>query len=117
MLIPPIGSSILYNKTYSVILHEIGHAVGLGHIPVNGNIMSRDFGAGRVDQWAATVAYDIFRTSTPMRHRLVFSNDDIYPYMRIDRRSTDFLDKAEFFTTNAKLGEQEKMALTCIYRY
>ena len=23
----------------------------------------------------------------------------------------------EFFTQNAKLGEQEKMALTCIYQY
>ena len=40
------GAYALYNKTYSVILHELGHAVGVRHIPVSGNIMSKDFGGG-----------------------------------------------------------------------
>ena len=111
------GAYVVYDKTYSVILHELGHAIGLGHIPVNGNVMGRNFGAGGIDQWAATVAYDIFKSGSPTRHRFVFSNDNIFPYMRIRRRYTDFLDKVEFFTNNAKLGEQEKMALACIYRY
>ena len=40
------GAYSLYNKTYAVILHELGHAIGLGHIPVSGNVMGRDFGEG-----------------------------------------------------------------------
>ena len=111
------GAYAIYNKTYEVILHEIGHAVGLRHIPVNGNVMSKDFGAGGIDQWAATVAFDLFNHSSPRRHKFVYRNSEIYPYMSVDNEYSEMLKKSEFFTNNAKLGEQEKMTLTCIYEY
>ena len=112
------GAYALYNKTYSVILHEIGHAVGLSHIPVSGNVMSKDFGAGGLDQWSAPIALELFRASDPKQdNKFVDSHDLIFPYMRVGEENLDMLDRMDFFTRSAKLGEQEKMVLTCIYEY
>ena len=108
----------LSNKTYSVILHELGHAVGVGHIPVSGNIMSRDFGGGGIDQWTAALALELFGNSFPIRNRFVYRHSNLSRYMSlINSVHTDALEIVGFFTDNAKLGEQEKMALTCIYQY
>ena len=112
------GAYALYNKTYSVILHELGHAVGLNHIPVSGNIMSRDFGGGGIDQWAAAMALELFNDFSPIHNRFVYRHSQIGPYMSIvEEVHEEAFESMEFFTQNAKLGEQEKMALTCIYQY
>ena len=37
--------------------------------------------------------------------------------MSVGQQNEEFLEMMDFFTENAKLGEQEKMALTCIYEY
>ena len=107
----------LYNKTYAVILHEIGHAIGLKHIPVSGNVMSKDFGAGGIDQWSATLAMDLYDVLSPRNNKFVERDRDISPYMRVDSNLKSVMKRVEFFTDHAKLGEQEKMALTCIYEY
>ena len=111
------GAYALYNKTYAVILHELGHAVGLKHIPVSGNIMSRDFGAGGLDQWAAPIALELLDDFSPTINKFVYRHSEIFPYMSVRQRNEEMLDMMDFFTENAKLGEQEKMALTCIYEY
>ena len=112
------GAYALVNKTYEVILHEIGHAVGLSHIPVSGNVMSKDFGAGGLDQWSAPMAIELFRAPSPIQaNKFVDRHNHIFPYMRVREENLDMLDRVDFFTRSAKLGEQEKMALTCIYEY
>ena len=112
------GAYAIYNKTYSVILHELGHAVGVKHIPVSGNIMSRDFGGGGIDQWAAAMALELFNDLSPRHNKFVYGHSQIRPYMSIREQVHEkYFESMEFFTENAKLGEQEKMALTCIYQY
>ena len=111
------GAYALYNKTYAVILHELGHAVGLEHIPVSGNVMSRDFGAGGLDQWAAPIAIELLNDFSPTINKFAYRHSAISPYMSVGQRNEDVLEMMDFFTENAKLGEQEKMALTCIYQY
>ena len=99
-----------------MILHELGHAIGIQHIPVSGNVMSRDFGAGGIDQWAGPLAVELFNAFSPRRNKFVDRHRNVSPYMAISP-GNEWLDRAEFFTENAKLGEQEKMVLMCIYEY
>ena len=111
------GAYAIYNKTYSVILHELGHAVGVKHIPVSGNIMNRNFGEGGSNQWTASIALDLFNDFSPRHNKFVYRHSEIFPYMSVRQRNEEVLEMMDFFTENAKLGEQEKMALTCIYEY
>ena len=37
--------------------------------------------------------------------------------MIVREENLDLLERVDFFTRHAKLGEQEKTALTCIYEY
>ena len=106
-----------FNKTYAVILHELGHAIGLNHVPTSGNVMSRDFGAGGIDQWAAPIAVQLFNDSSPRNHPFVERKNNVDTYMALSKEHDDTMEIVDFFTNNAKLGEQEKMALTCIYPY
>ena len=108
------------NATYQVILHEIGHAVGLKHIAATGNIMSRDFPAGAADQWLAAMSmYQIVTAgesgSLASLDRFITRNTNVFPYMIVTREQT--IELMDFYTKTARLGEQEKMALACIYEY
>ena len=111
------GAYALHNKTYSVILHELGHAIGLEHIPVHGNVMSRDWRAGGTDQWAATLAFDLFNDFSPRANKFVDLHRNVLPYMSVGQRFREVLKRVDFFTENGKLGEQDKTALSCIYEY
>ena len=117
------GAYAMVNATYVVILHELGHAVGLQHIPVRGNVMSRDFMPGVDGQWKAALAalwefrqlnrrggnpWDYLKPPFNKQH------SHMYRYMTFFESQRDHVDS---FTKAAKLGEQEKMALACIYEY
>ena len=106
-----------YNKTYAVILHELGHAIGIRHLPTSGNVMSRDFGAGGIDQWSAPLAVSLFNDLSPRDNPFVERKNNVDNYMVVSKENSKAIDLMDFFTNNAKLGEQEKMALTCIYQY
>ena len=114
---PSYGAYITYIKTYDVILHELGHAVSLGHIPVNGNVMSREFGAGGVDQWTSAIALGLLEVTTPWNSKFVYRHSEMSPYMAIPNHQKNRLGDAGVFTLYGKLGAQEKTALACIYEY
>ena len=119
------GIYAFVDKTYLVILHELGHAVGLKHIAVTGNVMSREFMPGTVDQWAAPMS--MYLLTRPMtfgftspwyipfmsRHEVISPYMVVYPYPNYKMRH--YL--LDLFTRFATPGEQEKMALACIYEY
>ena len=79
--------------------------------------MSRDFGAGGLDQWSAPIALELLNDFSPTINKFVYRHSLISPYMSVGQQNEEFLEMMDFFTENAKLGEQEKMALTCIYEY
>ena len=118
------GAYAMVNATYIVILHELGHAVGLKHIPVNGNVMSRDFMPGVDEQWVATLAAfwrfrernDALRGEYGHRPLPLFNrtHDSMFPYLIFAEGQRETVD---LFTATARLGAQEKMALACIYEY
>ena len=85
------GIYAFINATYAVVLHEIGHAIGLAHIPVAGNAMTADFAVGTLDQWAAPLElFMILQMSIKQRHyssihpsqlRFVDRHSRVFPYM------------------------------------
>ena len=119
------GSYAYINSTFAVILHELGHAVGLDHMPIAGNAMTRNFEAGSVDQWGAPLNLFVitqlaikrrhFASLDPSQLQFVDRHDQVYPYMIVFGENR--LARLDLFTDTAKLGEQDKMALMCIYEY
>ena len=117
------GVYAFMNSTYSLILHEIGHAVGLRHLSITGNVMASSSALvdGTADQWAPAMnlyqieqatgqigAFDIGDT-------FVTRNSSVFPYMVIRKRNQTLTTLVDFYTERTKLGEAEKMFLNCIY--
>ena len=112
------------NYAFSTILHELGHAIGLAHIPTAGNVMSKDFAIGAADQWTVPLklsasVYErlsgIAITENPKLAPFIDRHEDIPSYAILTSRR--LLDRMDIFTATAKLGEQEKTALACVYEY
>ncbi len=109
------------NSTYEVILHEIGHAVGLGHPSAAGNVMAPGtFIDSVADQWAP--AMNLYQISQARGTIGAFDIGDIfvtrnnlYPYMAIRESSRTLNTLTDFYTERAKLGAAEKMLLNCVY--
>ena len=110
------------DHTYQVILHELGHAIGLRHIPVVGNVMKTGtFIYGIASQW--TEAMGVGHISNLRMHdgqasdfELTFArpHSKVFPYMAL--RAQQDLALTDFYTRMSELGEQEKMLLSCIYQ-
>ena len=116
------GVYLYAHDTYLTILHELGHALGLGHIPIAGNIMSYERWEGIREQWEAPMALHMH-----MLHR--YSGlDNIGHDFFVDRHDhatrvwmpiTDDRTRilTNFYTSKLRLGAQEKMMLACIYEF
>ena len=121
----------IVNSTYVTLLHEIGHALGLGHIPVSGNIMSYNYAPGLAEIWEPA-AISILLTSYAVESLrsalslgsikpdvsdfpLFFRSNEISPYMVV--HDENMLTLMGLFNKTARLGEQDKMALLCSYAF
>lgn len=116
------------NATYLTILHEIGHAIGLEHLPISGNVMSYNYMPRMMGVWNAPLSMlSVSLTMLGVALGLDLDagldlfldrRDDMSPYMYLDGID-DELDVllTELYTQSVVLGEQDRMALMCIYDF
>ena len=118
------GIYVYLNGTYEVILHELGHAIGLGHVPVAGNIMrTGTFVDGVAAQWTESMsashiaAAAQFGQTSEFEIKFVQPHSGFLPYVALSNtRSKRLIELTEFYTELAKLGVQERILLSCIYK-
>lgn len=117
------GIYALVDSLYLTILHELGHALGLLHSPISGNIMSYNYMPSVVEEWrkpfhilimsSALGGYLEPTLGLPFVRRM----DGMYPLMALeptDRRLDTWI---KIMTESAVLGEQDRTALMCIYEF
>ena len=112
------------NSAFSNVLHELGHALGLKHNPIAGSVMSYQYTEHPTDQWESAMSVFVLNQlairgssvySDPTQIPFVFRNDQVSPYMVVKNEA--MLESMEFFTGAAKLSEQDKNALMCVYDF
>lgn len=119
------GAYGFVNETFLVILHELGHALGLGHVPVKGNIMNYNYMPAVTEQWRSALSSAVVNRrfldpeNDPLDepYQLPFAafREDMtrYMYGTTDWRKSE----VKLFTEAVQLGAQEKMLLNCIYEF
>lgn len=125
-----VGGNHIYaaiDATYEIILHEIGHALGLNHVPVSGNIMSYNYLPYLKTLWSSAIISEVLKQSQQSLIRsprlsgpfAVFSepsgNDKEYWYF--SDPSSSIREMISVFTQSAGLGEQDRSALLCAYEF
>lgn len=114
---------VVQNVLLSTITHELGHFLGLNHIPVSGNAMSYRHIFGASDQWTgpmslwALVQAQILgkeASSGPLAIPFVFPLG-MPTYMVV--QSEEVMASMDLFSNALRLGAQDRMALTCIYDF
>lgn len=109
------------DRLFLTVLHEIGHMLGLKHVPVSGNIMSYNYMPRMAEIWAPVIALtdrfspiqerDWGMISDPSKMRGSYTLD-------INTERGRYLDPLiEMYTKSATLGEQDKQALMCVYDF
>ena len=117
------GVYLYLHGSYVTILHELGHALGLGHIPITGNIMSYSRWDSIQEQWEAPMA--LYMNMLHARFGPEAISNDFF----VDRHTADWQplfalmsdERARiltnFYTSKFRLGEMEKMMLGCSYDF
>lgn len=122
------------NATFTTILHELGHALGLLHIPVSGNIMSYRFMPGLAEMWEPSMISTstfswVFQAAfhglagagldefEPDYSAFPFAYRDSIMAPRMYLRNSSMIQVMGMFDATIRLGEQDKMALLCSYKF
>lgn len=106
---------------FLTILHEIGHMLGLAHVPVSGNIMSYNYMPRMIEIWAPVIALrDRFSPIEWEDRGMVSDPSDLNAWYSLDlttERGRYLKPLIEMYTNTATLGEQDKVALMCVYDF
>lgn len=113
---------------YMIILHEVGHALGLNHVPVSGNIMSYNYLPYMKTLWTPVIAAEALRQSNQSYSRgsfslsgpfAVFTNSsgEDKEYWYYEDPGSDIREMISVYTQSAGLGEQDRSALLCAYEF
>lgn len=121
---------IYIHHAFLTVLHELGHALGLDHIPIAGNIMSYSFWDNLREQWEAPMALHMHRLHV---QQLQSGVEAVANDFFVDRHDAHWEGNVQnlvaplsndrwrmltnYYTSRVRLGEQEKMMLACIYEF
>lgn len=123
---------VAVDAVYTTVLHEIGHALGMYHVPVSGNVMSYNYMPHLKDAWSVAMVLEVFRNAAIFGNTAqIFESDRSSPivtsfssdgprehlYIYLDDPSPAEDAMINFFTQSAGLGEQDRMGLLCIYEF
>jgi len=131
------GIWLYYHSAYITILHELVHAVGLGHVPVASNIMSYSRWENLRDQWEPAMQMHMhmlhrYSGIGNVGHDFFVDREETYRgitglpglwigntwhlnRLPIDNDRVRIL--TNFYTSKIRLGEMEKMLLACVYEF
>ena len=113
---------------YITILHEIGHALGLNHVPVSENVMSYNYMPYIAEKWTAPafmrLLQDMTRYGSPgsaLRNGLFSAvtvpEGKLSPRYYFEDPSEELMVIITVFSSSAGLGEQDRMSLLCAYEF
>lgn len=100
------------------VVHEIGHALGVKHVPVSGNIMSYNYMPAMQAKWLPAAEFLELTLSVTDNEDVLDSlaHEQVLPPVTV--LTSDFdLYLRTVYSRSITLGEQDRMALMCIYDF
>lgn len=114
------------DSLFLTVLHELGHAIGLNHIPVSGNIMSYNYMPRMIETWGPVIEMLDRFSPEKLSHAGMVSPSKLgsliyYQAAQGNQKQKDRSKVLEglvgMFTNTARLGSEDKTALLCVYSF